>query len=971
MIEGGIEGWWLRTLVNGVKPLRIAQFACHRTPETSGKTAATCRVSLIEGVTLLAKIQNVNVHSGSTERVTFRGIQLITAGQHSITVRISDSDPAEADVSNNAYSFSLTALLRPDLRVESATAPAPLFVNTAFDIDAVVREYNGQSGATATISLYEGKDLQVQPRNITVAAGGSTHILFQGIKEKTTGTHTYTIKISDVDPDEVSDANNNYTFSVVIVVRPDLTVNKVTAPQTVSAGIPFSVDALVKETDGQSGSTATVSLFEGNTSLASTPNVVVPAGGISSVTFSGIVAATKGNHTYTVKITNSVPAESDVSNNNLNFTLSAVARPDLRVDNITAPSSTPSGIPFTVTAAIKEYNGLVGATATVTLYEGPSVIGAAQTATLSAGGSVNVVFQGIVSAVPGSHTYTVTISNSNPAESDVSNNSRSFGLTVIGRPDLSIDGPGVTPPLYVNTPFTVSATVHELSLQAGASATVTLYEGASVIGTPQSVTVSAGGTATVSFQGITEASSGSHTLTIRISNAAPGESNVTNNDCTLPISILVKPDLAVDHVSAPPQVTANTPFDVQVTVHELSGQSGASATVSLYEGATLLATQVGIVVPAGGIVTVTFHGITAPTSGSHTYTAVVSGATPGESNLTNNQNTGSTSVIDLNPLQYSLVYAYDRQIHFTRQTSNYGWNSLDSTYVESGSVTYAASASTTTLPSSPITSLSWTIASPSGAFDQTSISNLSRSSGDVNTDYYVMTNVNGKGIDFTMMVDRANNVLQISIQQQGASSNHIFVTPEATQITQTGDHSAVVQPNGSLSVTLAMQSGESTWGGTTTISVSPLISVTSSYTDETTWVSIEDGTKLRTETAFYHTRSAGPGAPSTSASARNNQVAVNEDQGSTSVPLKFGLQQNYPNPFNPSTTIEFALPKASYVTVKVYDLLARELATIVTQDYLAGTHTLRWDARSLPSGVYVYRITAGEYVAQKKLILLK
>lgn len=89
------------------------------------------------------------------------------------------------------------------------------------------------------------------------------------------------------------------------------------------------------------------------------------------------------------------------------------------------------------------------------------------------------------------------------------------------------------------------------------------------------------------------------------------------------------------------------------------------------------------------------------------------------------------------------------------------------------------------------------------------------------------------------------------------------------------------------------------------------------------------------------------------------------------IPRAFALHQNFPNPFNPSTMIEFALPKASFVTVKIYDLLGNEVATLVAEKLPAGKHQRVWEAKGLASGVYLYRIEAGEFLQTRKLILLR
>lgn len=94
-----------------------------------------------------------------------------------------------------------------------------------------------------------------------------------------------------------------------------------------------------------------------------------------------------------------------------------------------------------------------------------------------------------------------------------------------------------------------------------------------------------------------------------------------------------------------------------------------------------------------------------------------------------------------------------------------------------------------------------------------------------------------------------------------------------------------------------------------------------------------------------------------------------EFQSTSEIPQIYALHQNHPNPFNPSTTIAFALSKASFVTLKIYNLLGNEVATLVAEKLPAGKHRRVWEAKGLASGVYLYRIEAGEFVQTKKLIL--
>jgi hypothetical protein len=89
------------------------------------------------------------------------------------------------------------------------------------------------------------------------------------------------------------------------------------------------------------------------------------------------------------------------------------------------------------------------------------------------------------------------------------------------------------------------------------------------------------------------------------------------------------------------------------------------------------------------------------------------------------------------------------------------------------------------------------------------------------------------------------------------------------------------------------------------------------------------------------------------------------------IPGGYQLEQNFPNPFNPSTKIEFNLPQAEFVVLKVFNSLGQEIATIVNGLRQAGNYTVTWNAGFAPSGVYFYRLSAGNFLETKKLLLLR
>jgi hypothetical protein len=89
------------------------------------------------------------------------------------------------------------------------------------------------------------------------------------------------------------------------------------------------------------------------------------------------------------------------------------------------------------------------------------------------------------------------------------------------------------------------------------------------------------------------------------------------------------------------------------------------------------------------------------------------------------------------------------------------------------------------------------------------------------------------------------------------------------------------------------------------------------------------------------------------------------------LPENLTLFSNYPNPFNASTIIQYSLPEGSSVTIEIYNILGRKVKTLISATQPAGTHSVVWDARHLSSGIYFYRIKAGEYFSTKSCIILK
>ena len=99
-------------------------------------------------------------------------------------------------------------------------------------------------------------------------------------------------------------------------------------------------------------------------------------------------------------------------------------------------------------------------------------------------------------------------------------------------------------------------------------------------------------------------------------------------------------------------------------------------------------------------------------------------------------------------------------------------------------------------------------------------------------------------------------------------------------------------------------------------------------------------------------------------------IAVETHRG-VSLPKEFELQQNYPNPFNPSTSIEYSVPSSEYVSLKIYDIIGNEVATLVNEQKSAGNYEVKFNASSLTTGMYIYKINAGSFTKVRKMMLVK
>ncbi|RIK75880.1 hypothetical protein DCC62_12435 [candidate division KSB1 bacterium] len=184
-----------------------------------------------------------------------------------------------------------------------------------------------------------------------------------------------------------------------------------------------------------------------------------------------------------------------------------------------------------------------------------------------------------------------------------------------------------------------------------------------------------------------------------------------------------------------------------------------------------------------------------------------------------------------------------------------------------------------------------------------------------------------------------------------------------------------VDGSGNQPTTLTLNWNPSTGATTYRLQVSTSSTFTSTFhTDDSTNVSTSrELGSLAINTTYYWRVNAknvgGTSAWSSVWSFRTGGTAVSEPRKAT--PTEFSLNQNYPNPFNPSTTILYALPKTAFVRLTVINPLGNEVETLVSTAQVAGEYEIHWNPKNLASGVYLYRIQAGEFVETRKMVLMR
>ena len=453
--------------------------------------------------------------------------------------------------------------------------------------------------------------------------------------------------------------------------------------------------------------------------------------------------------------------------------------------------------------------------------------------------------------------------------------------------------------------------------------------------------------------------------------------------------VKLRPDLKVASIQAPTEYNTNLPFSVEVFVQEINMQSPSTCAVSLYQEGSLIHTTTGVAVAAGSNVSVVFGGLTHSSAGVQNYSVVISDVVPGDYDTTNN--TGAFSITFVSPVtlaqsNYHLEYFkfdYVDDLHSRKASDGspvfeYRYESHEENF------TYRIFNNDPPIISDGPVSFAYKIVRSDNSVIQNSFTNLTPSfSNEDYTVYSVLDTVNN--LSFTAVKNNPSYLNVVSSSIQRYMSNIVYYYDDHTGFSESyssGPPTATfLNENTSLVVSLVTSIGDYTFGGGVSIAINPADYLTSSSYDSTSnydpyW---EDDIISIAQSSYQYGTFYADGVTNVTilpAASHRNEAKITVKRDEEGLPKEFQLNQNYPNPFNPTTIITFALPTNAFVRVSVYDMLGREVKTILSEEMSPGIHAVEWrgddnGGTRASSGTYIYRITATDFVSTKKMILMK
>jgi|GEM_PF-7064910 len=445
----------------------------------------------------------------------------------------------------------------------------------------------------------------------------------------------------------------------------------------------------------------------------------------------------------------------------------------------------------------------------------------------------------------------------------------------------------------------------------------------------------------------------------------------------------LKPDLSVSGVFAPTEVKINELFNVEAVINEVNLETGSVCDVALYAGDVLFAVVPGVEVPANGHVSVVFQGVTHSAAEVKSFTIKINNSNPGEYSTTNNELSFDVNFIDpvlIQGMSYSFLYNVQKNYHYINSyvAENGSYSSIktqENPHYEMFS--FAGYSYPDLLPSGKILNCSITVQTEKGVFMHFDVTDPVLTYEDSYYKKYDIPVPNSlMHIYVTENHSPYSGTIDYEIYQYGSNRVYIYTLNGEiiSQQTEQVPEEYFIDASEFINASIKIAYENTTFYTEGSLIVTPLKNY--SYSSKDTYFDYSLGTNIvRTLERFYQSSySSASGSYIPSSGEAGKLIAGNpiELKGTgEKIPSAYALEQNYPNPFNPSTTIRFALPKAANVLLKVYDAAGRDAAVLVNGYMEAGYKSVDFNASGLSSGLYLYRLQAGEFVRTGKMMLMK
>jgi hypothetical protein len=434
--------------------------------------------------------------------------------------------------------------------------------------------------------------------------------------------------------------------------------------------------------------------------------------------------------------------------------------------------------------------------------------------------------------------------------------------------------------------------------------------------------------------------------------------------------VLLRPDLAIDTVRAPAAVRVNTLFDIEVVVKEVNGQTGATGSVSLWEGDVQLAAVGEIEVLAGDMVSVLFQGMQLSGMGSHQLTAKVHGAVPAEYEIGNNE--AAFTVEAVNPMvgvSYNLMYN-SKKNHSYYYSYSTTCGDYESTTVHNNfdEMRYSAYFSPPGPLVAPLDSLALQVISQNGTVLNVSVASLTPSWVGPDYDEYNFS-VQSAGSPSFYVTLRSYHYGYATLQVYKFARDYYYVYSASNggyyRIEQ---HDQMLNFQGFVEVRMALWDGYYAGGGGASMTMQPFQNYFWSNNSSGGWICwyYTNTYESYQYSSSYKSGTTDPTVLPGMSLARKDVVAE------LLVPTTTDLVQNYPNPFNPETNIQFTVEQSGPAVLKVFDMLGKEVAELFSGEAEKGRiYRFTFHASEFASGMYYSRLEVGGKQYVKRMILMK